>query len=132
MNHNDHPLEELIRTDNMLAAEGLLHGHSPGTPSGESSENTAALDNIEYQTKLSQIGQIYKVESEKYENHCRDFTSHVKSLLREQSQFRPISESDIDRLLLIVQRKFSPVHLQLKQSTCEALMILRSRFLDAR
>jgi len=32
----------------------------------------------------------------------------------------------------IIRRKFTAIELQLKQSTCEAVMILRSRFLDAR
>lgn len=32
----------------------------------------------------------------------------------------------------IIHRKFSAIQMQLKQSTCEAVMILRSRFLDAR
>merc|ERR1711893_376821 len=31
-----------------------------------------------------------------------------------------------------IHRKFSSIQVQLKQSTCEAVMILRSRFLDAR
>ena len=32
----------------------------------------------------------------------------------------------------IIRKKFSAIEVQLKQSTCEAVMILRSRFLDAR
>ena len=32
----------------------------------------------------------------------------------------------------IINRKFNSIQVQLKQSTCEAVMILRSRFLDAR
>ena len=35
-------------------------------------------------------------------------------------------------MVAIVRRKFTAIELQLKQSTCEAVMILRSRFLDAR
>ncbi|CAF1531439.1 unnamed protein product, partial [Adineta steineri] len=31
-----------------------------------------------------------------------------------------------------IRKKLSTIQLQLKQSTCEAVMILRSRFLDAR
>lgn len=103
----------------MLMAEGLF-------------DENSSIDNLEYQTKLKQIRNVYQFETNKYENHCRDFSSHVKSLLREQSQIRPISENEIERLISIIQKKFSPVKLQLKQSSCEALMILRSRFLDAR
>ena len=32
----------------------------------------------------------------------------------------------------IISKKFDSIQVQLKQSTCEAVMILRSRFLDAR
>lgn len=35
-------------------------------------------------------------------------------------------------MVSIIHRKFSAIQMQLKQSTCEAVMILRSRFLDAR
>jgi len=54
------------------------------------------------------------------------------NLLREQSRTRPISNKEIDRMISIITKKFNNIQLQLKQSTCEAVMILRSRFLDAR
>ena len=54
------------------------------------------------------------------------------NLLREQSRARPITPKEIDRMVNIIHRKFSAIQMQLKQSTCEAVMILRSRFLDAR
>ena len=63
---------------------------------------------------------------------CSEFTSHVVNLLREQSRTRPVMAKEIDRMVGIIRRKFTTIELQLKQSTCEAVMILRSRFLDAR
>lgn len=63
---------------------------------------------------------------------CNEFTTHVMNLLREQSRTRPISPKEIERMVSIIHRKFSAIQMQLKQSTCEAVMILRSRFLDAR
>jgi hypothetical protein len=63
---------------------------------------------------------------------CSEFTNHVMNLLREQSRTRPISPKEIERMVGIIHRKFSSIQMQLKQSTCEAVMILRSRFLDAR
>ena len=54
------------------------------------------------------------------------------NLLREQSRTRPITPKEIDRMVNIINRKFNSIQVQLKQSTCEAVMILRSRFLDAR
>lgn len=35
-------------------------------------------------------------------------------------------------MVQIIHKKFGTIQMQLKQSTCEAVMILRSRFLDAR
>lgn len=63
---------------------------------------------------------------------CSEFTTHVMNLLREQSRTRPVSPREIERMVAIIHRKFSSIQTQLKQSTCEAVMILRSRFLDAR
>jgi len=66
------------------------------------------------------------------EQACSEFTTHVVNLLREQSRTRPVMAKEIDRMVGIIRRKFTTIELQLKQSTCEAVMILRSRFLDAR
>ena len=63
---------------------------------------------------------------------CNEFTTHVMNLLREQSRTRPITPKEIERMVQIIHKKFSSIQVQLKQSTCEAVMILRSRFLDAR
>ena len=54
------------------------------------------------------------------------------NLLREQSRTRPITPKEIERMVAIIHKKFNSIQVQLKQSTCEAVMILRSRFLDAR
>ncbi|CAF1320464.1 unnamed protein product [Didymodactylos carnosus] len=56
----------------------------------------------------------------------------LASINDEQSHARPIDPREIDRMVQIISKKFSSIELQLKQSTCEAVMILRSRFLDAR
>ncbi|KAJ4942596.1 hypothetical protein JOQ06_012450 [Pogonophryne albipinna] len=108
----DPPDPQLMRLDNMLLAEGVA-GPEKGA-------------------KLTQIRQIYHTELEKYEQACNEFTTHVMNLLREQSRTRPISPKEIERMVGIIHRKFSSIQMQLKQSTCEAVMILRSRFLDAR
>lgn len=101
---------------------------------------------------MAQIRQIYHQELEKYEQACNEFTTHVMNLLREQSRTRwvkvyefiyknlhflffikrPITPKEIERMVQIIHKKFSSIQMQLKQSTCEAVMILRSRFLDAR
>ncbi|XP_031430425.1 pre-B-cell leukemia transcription factor 1b isoform X3 [Clupea harengus] len=152
------PDAQLMRLDNMLLAEGVSGpekgGGSAAAAAAAAASGGAGPDNSaehsDYRAKLSQIRQIYHTELEKYEqmvsgwrgsyagSHgntnqaCNEFTTHVMNLLREQSRTRPISPKEIERMVSIIHRKFSSIQMQLKQSTCEAVMILRSRFLDAR
>ncbi|XP_018114118.1 pre-B-cell leukemia transcription factor 1 isoform X3 [Xenopus laevis] len=131
---------QLMRLDNMLLAEGVAGpekgGGSAAAAAAAAASGGAGADNStehsDYRAKLSQIRQIYHTELEKYEQACNEFTTHVMNLLREQSRTRPISPKEIERMVSIIHRKFSSIQMQLKQSTCEAVMILRSRFLDAR
>ncbi|XP_052789152.1 pre-B-cell leukemia transcription factor 1-like isoform X3 [Mya arenaria] len=90
------------------------------------------LQNNDYQAKLARIRGIYQTEMAKYDQACSEFTTHVVNLLREQSRTRPIAPKEIERMVSIIRKKFAAIEMQLKQSTCEAVMILRSRFLDAR
>ncbi|KAL3320542.1 hypothetical protein Ciccas_000774 [Cichlidogyrus casuarinus] len=129
------PDPQLLRLDKMLVAEGVtgsgaLSNDLEGdlSMSGDSNQ----IEHADYRTKLAQIRQIYHAELEKYKNACDEFTGHVVNLLREQSRSRPISNSEIELMVGIIRRKFRLIETQLKQSTCEAVMILRSRFLDAR
>nr|XP_023696567.1 pre-B-cell leukemia transcription factor 3 isoform X5 [Paramormyrops kingsleyae] len=135
----DPPDPQLMRLDNMLLAEGVAGPEKGGgsaaaaaaaAASGGASDNS--IEHSDYRAKLTQIRQIYHTELEKYEQACNEFTTHVMNLLREQSRTRPISPKEIERMVGIIHRKFSSIQMQLKQSTCEAVMILRSRFLDAR
>ncbi|XP_056270700.1 pre-B-cell leukemia transcription factor 1-like isoform X1 [Pseudoliparis swirei] len=144
------PDPQLMRLDNMLLAEGVSGPEKGGgaaagvagaaavaaaAASGGAEAATGAehtTEHSDYRAKLTQIRQIYHTELEKYEQACNEFTTHVMNLLREQSRTRPISPKEIERMVNIIHRKFSSIQMQLKQSTCEAVMILRSRFLDAR
>ncbi|KAM4547825.1 pre-B-cell leukemia transcription factor 1-like isoform 2-T2 [Odontesthes bonariensis] len=134
------PDPQLMRLDNMLLAEGVSGPEKGGGSAAAAAAATASggtgadnsAEHSDYRAKLSQIRQIYHTELEKYEQACNEFTTHVMNLLREQSRTRPISPKEIERMVNIIHRKFSSIQMQLKQSTCEAVMILRSRFLDAR
>uniref|UniRef100_A0A672S8G3 Pre-B-cell leukemia transcription factor 1-like n=1 Tax=Sinocyclocheilus grahami TaxID=75366 RepID=A0A672S8G3_SINGR len=134
------PDAQLMRLDNMLLAEGVSGPEKGGGSAAAAAAAAAAggggpdnsAEHSDYRAKLSQIRQIYHTELEKYEQACNEFTTHVMNLLREQSRTRPISPKEIERMVNIIHRKFSTIQMQLKQSTCEAVMILRSRFLDAR
>ncbi|XP_041370034.1 pre-B-cell leukemia transcription factor 1-like isoform X3 [Gigantopelta aegis] len=134
------PDPQLMRLDNMLIAEGVAGPEKGGGSSAAASATAAAsggqpdsaIEHSDYRAKLAQIRQIYHTELEKYEQACNEFTTHVVNLLREQSRTRPIAPKEIERMVSIIRKKFSAIEMQLKQSTCEAVMILRSRFLDAR
>ncbi|XP_049330745.1 pre-B-cell leukemia transcription factor 3 isoform X1 [Astyanax mexicanus] len=139
--HDDEPPDpQLMRLDNMLLAEGVSGPDKGGGSAAVAAAAAAAvgggtdnsIEHSDYRAKLSQIRQIYHTELEKYEQACNEFTTHVMNLLREQSRTRPISPKEIECMVGIIHRKFSSIQMQLKQSTCEAVMILRSRFLDAR
>lgn len=115
---------QLVRLDNMLIAEGVAGPERVNTPE--------TGDQADYKQKLVQIRQTYNDEMRKYQDACEEFTSHVLQLLQEQGTIRPISAEEMNRMVNIIQKKFSVIQVQLKQSTCENVMVLRSRFLDAR
>lgn len=121
-----------MRLDNMLVAEGVAGPDKSTSAVAGTGGADSQIEHSDYRAKLSQIRQIYHTELEKYETACNEFTSHVINLLREQSRARPISTKEIERMVAIIRKKFQSIEMQLKQSTCEAVMILRSRFLDAR
>merc|ERR1712032_757629 len=135
LNDEDPPDPQLMRLDNMLIAEGVAgpdkDGGATGHPTSIPSPETS-IEHSDYRAKLGQIRTIYHQELEKYDQACNEFTTHVMNLLREQSRTRPITPKEIERMAQIIHRKFNSIQIQLKQSTCEAVMILRSRFLDAR
>jgi len=122
------PNPDLMRLDNMLIAEEIVEGNVPQNRI----QDQTTIENAEYKNKLGQIQRIYKQEIEKINQGCTEFTDHVMNLLREQSRTRPITAKEIERMVQIINKKFTSIQIQLKQSTCEAVMILKSRFLDAR
>ncbi|XP_074598651.1 PBX homeobox extradenticle [Brevipalpus obovatus] len=138
----DPPDPALARLDNMLMAEGVAGPEKGGGQAAAANASAAsatgqsggeaAIEHSDYRAKLAQIRSIYHQELEKYEQACNEFTTHVMNLLREQSRTRPIMAREIERMVQIIHKKFNSIQIQLKQSTCEAVMILRSRFLDAR
>ncbi|KAI3386275.1 hypothetical protein SNEBB_007617 [Seison nebaliae] len=129
---------QMIRLDNMLIAEGVsdMHGSASNdhmNTTGIITENSSFNDHVEYHEKLMNIKKFYRNETEKYEKACDDFTRHVVNLLHEHAHTRPISSREMNRMVGFIRSKFaSSVQMHLKQSACEAVMLLRSRLLDAR
>merc|ERR1719499_1298199 len=128
LDSEDPPDPQLMRLDNMLIAEGVAGPDKDGGATG----HPTSIEHSDYKAKLGQIRNIYHQELEKYDQGCQEFTTHVMNLLREQSRTRPITPKEIERMVNIIHKKFTKIQVQLKQSACEAVMMLRSRFLDAR
>ncbi|CAD6217777.1 GSCOCG00011388001-RA-CDS [Cotesia congregata] len=122
------PDPQLIRLDHMLKAEGITDEKVGAV----SEAGTDSIENAEYRTKLAQIRQYYYEQLDKYNQSLTDFTSHVVTLLRQHNSIRPITAEEVDNMSQIIRRKFSSIQIQLKQIICEAVMLLKSRFLDAR
>lgn len=130
----DHTDPQQMRLDRMLESEGVTGDVDLTTikPSSASSQPPDGAEHQEYRQKLESIREVYHQEVKKYTDACTEFSEHVRNLLKEQARARPISEQEINHMLKIIKNRFSHIQMQLKQSTCEAVMILRSRFLDAR
>lgn len=82
----------------MSYSNGIVHLDFIGAEAaGVASEAAASgqlevtIEHADYRQKLGEIRAIYHLEMEKYEQASHEFTSHVMSLLREQSRTRPIT-----------------------------------------
>ena len=71
--------------------------------------DSTAIEHTDYKNKLAQIRSIYQQEVEKYDQGCNEFTTHVMNLLREQSRTRPITPKEIERMVQIINKKFSAI-----------------------
>ncbi|KAI6170236.1 Homeobox domain-containing protein [Aphelenchoides besseyi] len=119
---------QLMRLDNMLIAEEVV---APDGSMRQMPENYMA-DQPEYREKLLEIRESYANSMNVYSSDLNTFNHHVAVLLRQQQNVRPITQQEIQRMLEIIQRKWSRFQIQLKQTTCENLVNLRHRLLDQR
>jgi len=123
------PDPQMVRLDNMLIAEGIA---GPEKCLDTIAVGDSPLDQTEYKEKLAHFRAVYQEEMKKYEQACIEFTEHVRNLLEDQGKMRPVSEGETERMVALIQHKFQAIQLQLKESMCQAVMILRTRLLDAR
>ena len=127
-NDDDSYKQEMARLDTMLLAERIIERYPNDMPQNNSIE----IEHPEYEEKLNHIRQFYHNELTKFDKNSNDFCTHVVTLLHEQSKVRPITQDEISHMISIVRKKLCFIQIQLKQNTCEAVMNLRTRFLDAR
>ena len=85
-----------------------------GAPPPPITQDGTAIEHTDYKNKLAQIRTIYQQEVEKYEQGCNEFTTHVMNLLREQSRTRPITPKEIERMVQIINKKFSAIQVRFK------------------
>ena len=94
----------------MLVAEGIMGPEKGGAPPAQNiGQDSTAIEHSDYKNKLAQIRTIYQQEVEKYDQGCNEFTTHVMNLLREQSRTRPITAKEIERMVQIINKKFSAI-----------------------
>ena len=121
--------QQLLRLNNLLLSEGIEGPEKsllrPGL--GEQSADQAG-----YQEKLKFFRKIYQEEMSLYEKSCQEFKDHVNDLLEHQSTIRPVSEVERGLLISYIQERFQKIEIQLKESICQGVMVLKSRFFDAR
>lgn len=128
---NDSFKKDLVRLDTMLIAEHIIEPYSNDLLNKNTNYPTE-IEHPEYQTNLTRIRQFYHDELARLEKNSDDFCTHVVTLLHQQSQTRPISSEEITHMISMVRKKLCLIQIQHKQNTCEAIMNLRTRFLDAR
>jgi hypothetical protein len=131
-NDNDSYSQEMARLDTMLIAERIVDRYPNEQLNNNNNNNAIELEHPEYQTNLTRIRHFYHDELAKFDKNSNDFCTHVVTLLHQQSQTRPISSEEITHMISMVRKKLCLIQIQLKQNTCEAVMNLRTRFLDAR
>jgi hypothetical protein len=130
-NDHDSYSQEMARLDTMLIAERIVDRY-PNEQLNNNNNNAIELEHPEYQINLTRIRHFYHDELAKFDKNSNDFCTHVVTLLHQQSQTRPISSEEITHMISMVRKKLCLIQIQLKQNTCEAVMNLRTRFLDAR
>ena len=128
---SEHSQTQLIRLDNMLEAEGIID-KGGDTPYKNSNSGMIIENSDDFVSKLNEIREIYSQEEVKINQELNIFPMHVSNILQQQSELRPITQSEIEFMQKIVHRKYSMLHIHLKQKTCEATMVLRTKCLDAR
>ena len=105
-----------MRLDNMLIAEGVAgpdkNGSAVAAPPSVNPETS--IEHADYKAQLNQIRNIYHQELEKYDQSCQEFTTHVMNLLREQSRTRPITPKEIERMVNIIQKKFTSIQVSIR------------------
>lgn len=127
-NEDESYKQDLARLDTMLVAERIIEPYSNELPRN----NSVEIEHPEYEEKLNRIRHFYHNELARFDKNSNDFCTHVLTLLHEQSRTRPITSEEISHMLAIVRKKLCLIQIQLKQNTCELVMNLRTRFLDAR
>ena len=93
----------------LLGPSSHSGGIEKATQPPQVGSDSTAIEHTDYKNKLSQIRQIYQQEVEKYDQGCNEFTTHVMNLLREQSRTRPITPKEIERMVQIINKKFSAI-----------------------
>ncbi|CAI2355848.1 unnamed protein product [Caenorhabditis sp. 36 PRJEB53466] len=116
------------RLDTMLKNEGIIGPDK----TNELADDVVGSDRDDYLKKLSEVRHSYESRVNFIDKSKKDMLEAVGSILHAQTEFRPISQEEIAKLLQTRGRRIDQFRHDLKQSACEAVIHLRKRYFDAR
>jgi len=82
----------------------------------------------EFISKLEQMREKYKDELERLNRVCTEFCTRMVGLLNEQATMRPLLEQETHMKMQGIQQKFDFVRNQLRQSVCNAILVLQKQY----
>ncbi|KAI1726721.1 PBC domain-containing protein [Ditylenchus destructor] len=109
-----------------MEAEGITgYAHCPLESSDVSVQK-------KYEDSLKQLREFYSLEMRKCDYAMRELCYEAVNTLKDHNMYRPISNSDENKLHKRIESRFSQVKLEIKSYTCEKALTMRSRIMDTR
>lgn len=98
-------------------SQGINLHSTPKTTKGE-----------EFIEKVKKMQEAYEVELSQLNLVADKYASHVMALLKIQNATRPITEKEQAMKLAVVQERFNYLRTQLRQSVCNAIVLLQKHY----
>lgn len=82
----------------------------------------------EFSIKLEQLKARFKEELEKLSNVCQEFKENLVNILKEQSQYRPVLEIEVEFKMRLMNQKFNFLLSQLRKNVCSTILLLMKQY----
>ncbi|ELR20227.1 homeobox domain containing protein [Acanthamoeba castellanii str. Neff] len=103
--------------DGFCKSQGINLSSTPKTSKGE-----------EFIHKVKKLQEAYEVELGQLNLVADQYASHVMSLLKAQAATRPITDKEQSMKLAVLQERFDYLRTQLRQSVCNAIVLLQKHY----